>query len=66
MIMPTQNHALRRLTEAAFAREKMQFHPALEIDGASTICETVRRGLGYTLMPQAGFHALEQDGWRPA
>ncbi|AUW58173.1 hypothetical protein C1T17_08700 [Sphingobium sp. SCG-1] len=62
MIMPTQHHALRRLAEAAFAREKMQFHPALEIDGASTICETVRRGLGYTLMPQAGFHALEQEG----
>lgn len=62
MIMPTHNHALRRLTEAAFARHKLQFQPSLEVDGVATICELVRRGLGYTIVPQVGFHALEQAG----
>ena len=62
LIMPSRNHALRRLTEMAFGRAKMQFRPAQEIDGAATICELVRRGMGYTLMPPCGYYALEEAG----
>ena len=62
LIMPTQNHALRRLTDTAFARQKMRFQPFMEIDGMATICELVKRGRGYTLIPRGGYYEMEQAG----
>ncbi|ENY80196.1 LysR family transcriptional regulator [Sphingopyxis sp. MC1] len=62
LIMPSKNHALRHLTDAAFTRAKHQFHPAMEVDGAITIIELVEQGFGYTLLPTCGFYGKMLKG----
>jgi LysR family transcriptional regulator, nitrogen assimilation regulatory protein len=62
IIMPTPNHALRRLVDTAFTRHKMRFQPAMEIDGMLTICSLVENGMGYTLIPRGAFYELEGAG----
>lgn len=62
IIIPSKNHAVRRLTEAAFARNHLPFRPAIEADGALMICEMIKAGLGYTLMPPCTYYQMLQQG----
>jgi LysR family nitrogen assimilation transcriptional regulator len=54
IIMPSRRHAIRRLVDVAFERQRLKFQPSIEANGALMIFEMVKAGLGYTLMPSSG------------
>jgi LysR family transcriptional regulator, nitrogen assimilation regulatory protein len=56
IIMPCRKHAIRRLVDVAFERQRLKFQPAIEANGAMMIFELVKEGLGYTLMPSSGHY----------
>lgn len=62
MIMfPAENH-VRRRTENLLARRSLALTPALEVEGQPLTFELVRRGLGYTLLPQCAARAEMKIG----
>ncbi|MBS27660.1 MAG: hypothetical protein CL566_01860 [Alphaproteobacteria bacterium] len=57
MIMfPVENH-VRKRTEAVLARKGLALNPALEVEGQPLTFDLVRRGLGYTVLPQCAARA---------
>ena len=57
LILPSPRYAIRRLVDAALAREQFKPKLVVEADGPAMIFAMVRRGLGYTLMPGFGLAA---------
>ena len=53
LILPSGNHGLRVLVNAAFAKANCQMNVVSEIDGLATLMEAVGAGLGVTLQPSA-------------
>jgi LysR family transcriptional regulator, nitrogen assimilation regulatory protein len=62
ILIASQRHALRRLVDAAFARQHLKFQPAFEVDGPRVILEMVTAGLGYALMPTCAFYSYQVRG----
>jgi LysR family transcriptional regulator, nitrogen assimilation regulatory protein len=62
ILIASQRHAIRRLVDAAFARQHLKFQPAFEVDGPRVILEMVRAGLGYALMPSCAFYSSVVSG----
>ena len=58
LILPSQQHALRTLTEEAATRSEKMLNIALEIDSVQTMKVLVERGLGYTVLP---FGAVQSE-----
>ena len=62
VIMPCQRHAIRRLVDAAFDRQRLRFKPAIEANGALMILQLVKTGFGYTLMPSNRVYPWVKNG----
>lgn len=53
LILPSGNHGLRMLINAAFSKANCQMNVVAEIDGLATLMDAVGAGLGATLQPGA-------------
>lgn len=58
LILPSPNHGLRDLLEAAFARIRVTPNVVTEIDGLSLLVNAVRAGHGATIQPGAAMVRL--------
>ncbi len=52
LILPSRDHGLRALVDGSAARHGRSPHIVLEADSRAFIVEFVRRGAGYTMLPQ--------------
>jgi len=62
LILPSDQHGLRALIEAAAARAGVVLNVALEIDGLAMLMDAVRAGLGATIQPGAATARLHDPG----
>ncbi len=62
LILPSDQHGLRALIEAAAARAGVVLNIALEIDGLAMLMDAVRAGLGATIQPGAATARLDDPG----
>lgn len=62
LILPSDQHGLRALIEAAAARAGQVLDVALEIDGLAMLMDAVRAGLGATIQPGAATARLDDPG----
>ena len=62
LILPSDQHGLRALIEAAAARAGVVLNVALEIDGLAMLMDAVRAGLGATVQPGAATARLDDPG----
>jgi LysR family tcuABC transcriptional regulator len=62
LILPSDQHGLRALIEAAAARAGAVLNVALEIDGLAMLMDAVRAGLGATIQPGAATARLDDPG----
>jgi DNA-binding transcriptional LysR family regulator len=60
--LPSAPHALRRLMEDLFAKQRMTLHVPLEVDSLSTMAQVVAAGGGYTVAPPSAVAHLEAAG----
>ena len=59
LILPSDQHGLRALIEAAAARAGVVLNVALEIDGLAMLMDAIRAGLGATIQPGAATARLD-------
>ena len=59
LILPSDQHGLRALIEAAAARAGVLLNVTLEIDGLAMLMDAVRAGLGATIQPGAATARLD-------
>ena len=59
LILPSDQHGLRSLIEAAAARAGVLLNITLEIDGLAMLMDAVRAGLGATIQPGAATARLD-------
>ncbi|SHK51749.1 LysR family transcriptional regulator [Paraburkholderia terricola] len=64
LIVPSGNHGLRVLINAAFAKANCQINLAAEIDGLATLMEAVGSGLGATIQPGAALARCDATAFR--
>jgi LysR family nitrogen assimilation transcriptional regulator len=68
MILPSRPHGLRTLIDAALVRQRLTARVDLELEAMSSAISLVERGFGYTVLPYASFHQLEEceriKSWR--
>ncbi|MFM0487659.1 LysR family transcriptional regulator [Paraburkholderia graminis] len=64
LIVPSGNHGLRVLINAAFAKANCQLNLAAEIDGLATLMEAVGSGLGVTIQPGAALARCDATAFR--
>lgn len=62
LILPSDQHGLRALIEAAAARAGVLLNVTLEIDGLAMLMDAVRAGLGATIQPGAATARLDDPG----
>ena len=62
LILPSDQHGLRALIEAAAARAGVLLNITLEIDGLAMLMDAVRAGLGATIQPGAATARLDDPG----
>ena len=62
LILPSDQHGLRALIEAAAARAGVLLNVVLEIDGLAMLMDAVRAGLGATIQPGAATARLDDPG----
>ena len=62
LILPSDQHGLRALIEAAAARAGVLLNVTLEIDGLEMLMDAVRAGLGATIQPGAATARLDDPG----
>lgn len=57
LILPTARYSVRRLIDAAAAREHLKPAPVLEVDGIDLIYSLVKGGMGCTILSSVGWAA---------
>ena len=55
LILPTSRYSVRRLIDAAAAREHLKALPMLEVDGPELIYALLKGGLGFTILSSVGW-----------
>lgn len=61
LLMPSASHGLRAQVDASFARLRMEFNLAAEIDGLDVLMDLVRNGFGATIQPGAAIVRLRGE-----
>jgi len=61
LLMPSTSHGLRAQVDASFARLRMEFNLAAEIDGLDVLMDLVRNGFGATIQPGAAIVRLRGE-----
>ena len=57
LVLPTARYSVRRLIDAAAAREHLKAAPVLQVDGIDLIYALIRGGFGYTILSSVGWTA---------
>ena len=55
LVLPTSRYAVRRLIDAAAAREHLKAAPALQVDGVDLIYALLKGGHGFTILSSVGW-----------
>ncbi|TAL95170.1 MAG: LysR family transcriptional regulator [Paraburkholderia sp.] len=66
LVLPSGNHGLRVLINAAFAKANCQMDLVAEIDGLPTLMEAVGTGIGVTVQPGAALARCDAAAFRIA
>jgi LysR family nitrogen assimilation transcriptional regulator len=61
MILPSRPHGLRTLIDAAMVRQRLAARVDLELEAMTSAISLVERGFGYTVLPYASIHQLEES-----
>ncbi|RYI80752.1 MAG: LysR family transcriptional regulator, partial [Acetobacteraceae bacterium] len=66
LVLPSRQHGLRRIVEAAAGRAGIALNVAFEADSFGVLKELVESGLGQAVLPRSAIRAEEAAGWPSA